>query len=126
MPDRGRGAGPTVDAAAQAYIDDLAPEQRALFDRVHHLVGEVVPSASVTIAYKMPTYVAGDHQLHVAAWRHGLSLYGWREEDATSILARHPRLSSGRGTLRITHEAAADITDAELRQVVAGALGAAR
>ncbi len=30
----------------------------------------------------MPTYVAGGHRLHVAAWRHGLSLYGWREGDA--------------------------------------------
>lgn len=114
-----------VDAAAEAYIDGLAPEPRALFDRVHRLVGEEVPSATVTVAYEMPTYVAGDHQLHVGAWSHGLSLYGWREEDATSVLARHPRLSSGRGTLRITYDAAADITDAELRRIVAGALGAA-
>lgn len=62
----------------------------------------------------------------MAAWRHGLSLYGWREQDAATILARHPDLPSGRGTLRLTHGVAADVTDDELRRVVRGALGVRR
>ena len=126
MPDADTPAAPAVDEAARAYIDALAPDPRALFDRVHHLVGEEAPTASVTIAYDMPTYVVGDQRLHVAAWSHGLSLYGWREADAATILARHPKLSSGRGTLRLTYAAADDVSDDELRRLVRGALDPAR
>ncbi len=39
-----------VDEGAQAYIDVLAPDARALFDRVHGLVLDAVPDTRVTMA----------------------------------------------------------------------------
>jgi len=63
-----------------AYIDAIDVDHRPLFDRVHRLVMEVQPDARVVLSYKMPTYVAGNRQLHVGVWKHGLSFYGWKHD----------------------------------------------
>jgi uncharacterized protein YdhG (YjbR/CyaY superfamily) len=114
--------GPRIEPAAQEYIDAIPPEHRPLFDRLHRLVLEVQPKAEVVLSYKMPTYVAGNHRLHIGAWSHGVSLYGWAEGEDGGLVRRMPELSSGKGTLRITPQAAEQITDDELRAVVRGAL----
>ena len=112
----------TIEPEAQAYIDAIAPEQRPLFDRMDAVIREVHPEVEVGLSYKMPTYRVGERSLHVAVWKHGISLYGWNEGADGGLIARHPELSSGKGTLRITPAAAKDITDDELRAVVRGAL----
>ena len=116
------GDGPRIDPAAKGYIDAIPTDKRAVFDRVHGLVLEVEPAAEVVLSYKMPTYVAGKRRLHVGVWTHGISLYGWREGVDGGFVARHPELSSGKGTLRITTDAAEQITDDELRALIRGAL----
>jgi hypothetical protein len=112
-----------IDPAAQAYIDEIEPEQRTIFDRFRDLVVELHPDVEVTFAYKMPTFVVGDRRLHVAAWKHGMSIYGWSADHDGGIVARRPELSSGKGTLRLPVAAAADISDDELRVLIRGALG---
>lgn len=112
-----------VDAAAQAYVDEIAPEARVLFDRIHGLIVGEFPDVEVGISYRMPVYRRESWSLNVGAWKHGVSIYGFPEECAVSIIERHPELSSGRGTLRITHAAADDISDQELIRIVRGALG---
>jgi hypothetical protein len=111
-----------MDAAVQDYLRALRSDSRALFDRVHDLVLDVCPGVVVVMAYKMPTYVVGDRQLHVAVWKHGLSFYGWDDRHDGGFVARHPELSSGRGTLRLPHTEAGRISDDELRALVQGAL----
>jgi uncharacterized protein YdhG (YjbR/CyaY superfamily) len=111
-----------MDQAAQEYIDAIPPEHRALFDRMHGLVLEVHPDAEVGISYGIPTYKVGKRRLYVGVWKHGISLYGWGEGEDAGFTARHPELSSGKGTLRITPAAAGDITDDELRALVTGSL----
>jgi uncharacterized protein YdhG (YjbR/CyaY superfamily) len=105
-----------------AYIDAIQADRRPLFDRVHRLVLEVQPDADVVMAYKMPTYVAGTRQLHVGVWKHGLSFYGWESAKDGGLVARHPHLDSGKGTLRLPLEEAASISDDELRAFLAAAL----
>ena len=114
-----------IDAAAQTYIDAIAPKQRPLFDRIHQLIVDVAAEAGgveVVMSYKMPTYRVGDRSLHVAAWAHGVSLYGWDEGRDGGFVERHPELSSGKGTLRLRPGDAAEISDDELRAVIAGTL----
>ena len=106
----------------QAYIDAIGATQRPLFDRFEGLIVALYPDVEVALSYKMPTYRVGGRSLHVAAWKHGLSVYGWSEGRDGGILARHPELSSGRGTLRLPIERAADVTDDELRALIRGAL----
>ena len=108
----------------QAYIDAIPTERRPLFDRVHRLIVEVHPEATTVLSYRMPTYVVGDRRLYVGAWRHGVSLYGWDEGRDAGFTERHPELSSGKGTIRLTTAAAALFEDDELRDLVRAALGA--
>jgi uncharacterized protein YdhG (YjbR/CyaY superfamily) len=112
-----------VDAEVQGYVDAIEPANRVLFDRVDGLVRAAYPQVEVVFSYKMPTYRNGKEGLHVAAWKHGISLYGWNAEADGGLAARFPKASSGRGTLKITPEMAADITDDELTALIRGALG---
>ena len=105
-----------------AYIDGIAPDTRALFDRVHRLIVGEFADVEVGISHQMPVYRRGGRSMNVGAWKHGVSIYGWSDQGASSILGRHPELSSGKGTLRITHAAAVDNADEELVELIRGAL----
>jgi uncharacterized protein YdhG (YjbR/CyaY superfamily) len=110
--------------SVQDYLDAISPENRPLFDRVHRLVLDAHPDAETVLSYKMPTYVVGDRRLHVGVWKHGLSFYGWRADHDGGFTARHPELTGDKGTIRLSPEAAAGITDEDLRGLVGGALDA--
>lgn len=112
-----------VDAGAQAYVDGIDPASRALFARVHRLFVGTFPDLDVGISYDMPVFRRGSRGLNVGVWKHGVSIYGCPAEGTSSILERHPELSSGKGTLRITRAVADDISDDELIQLVRSALG---
>jgi len=114
-----------MDDTVRAYVDAIGAQQRPLFDRIHRLILDAYPTAEVVLSYKMPTYKVGGRSLHVAAWKHGVSLYGWDEERDGGFVERHPELSSGKGTLRLRPAQAEVISDRELRAVIIGALGEA-
>src|SRR5436853_6007261 len=104
-----------MDDAVRGYIEAVAPELRPLFDRVCRLVLEAHPEAEVGFSYQMPSYRVGHRRIHVGAWKHGVSLYGWAGGgDALGFAARHPELTSGKGTIRLRPKAAAAIPDDEL------------
>ncbi|MGH9209248.1 MAG: DUF1801 domain-containing protein [Acidimicrobiales bacterium] len=81
------------------------------------------PDTSVTLSYKMPTYTVGRRRIHVGAWRHGVSLYGWGQDRAEAFTARHPRLRTSKGTIQLRPDDAASVTDDELRALIRAALG---
>ncbi len=110
----------TDDVAA--YLDAIDESRRPLFDRVHRLVLDVRPTAHMVLSYKMPTFVAGTRRLHVSVWKHGLSFYGWEHGRDGGLVARHPQLDNGKGTLRLPVGEAAVISDDELRAFLAAAL----
>lgn len=111
-----------MDEAVRRYIDGIDPQNRALFDRVHQLIMDAQPEATVTISYQIPTYRVGKRKLYLAAWKHGVSLYGSGTDRDGGFSERHPDLLSGRATLRLRHDAADAIPDAELRDLAAAAL----
>jgi uncharacterized protein YdhG (YjbR/CyaY superfamily) len=111
-----------MDDSVRDYIEGIDPEYRPLFDRLHRLILEVHPDATVVLSYKMPTYRVGRRRLHVGAWRHGVSLYGWGQDRAADFTARHPQLQTGKGTIQVRPGDAADISDDELRDLIRVAL----
>jgi uncharacterized protein YdhG (YjbR/CyaY superfamily) len=122
-PPRGeRAGGGHVDPAAQEYIDAIAAEHRPLFDRLHRLILAEHPEASVVLSYKMPTYKAGSHRLHLGVWKHGVSIYGLKEDRDGGFTARHPELRSSKGTYQLRQQDADRISDTELRDLVRAAL----
>ena len=111
-----------MDDTVQAYIDGIGPEQRPLFDRLHRLILGAYPTVDIVLSYRMPTYKVDGRSLHVAAWSHGVSLYGWNGERDGGFVERHPEMTSGKGTLRLRSAEAEMISDDELRSVIEGAL----
>ncbi|WP_208972207.1 DUF1801 domain-containing protein [Kineococcus rubinsiae] len=111
-----------VSPEAQRYLDAVADEHRPLLDRLDGLVRGLRPDVTVVLSYGMPTYVAGRSRVHVGVWKHGLSLYGWAADDDGGFCARHPELTTGRGTIRLPTARAGEFTDEELLAVLAGGL----
>lgn len=112
-----------MDDEVQSYIDEIPADRRPLFDRVQSLLLAAFPRAEVRLSYKMPTYQVGERSLHVAAWAHGVSFYGWQADRDGGFAARHPEMSSGRGTIRLRAKDAAGIPDEELTAFFRAALG---
>ena len=107
-----------------AYIDGISPEHRPLFDRLHRLVLGAYPEVQVVLSYKIPTYKVGKNRLFVGAWRHGISLYGWKGDRDGGFTQRHPDLVTSKGTIQLRPADAEAISDDELRDLVRAALGA--
>ncbi|MFE4652114.1 iron chaperone [Streptomyces sp. NPDC056707] len=111
-----------MDKEVRDYIDGIPAEHRPLFDRLHRLILEAHPGAAVVISYGIPTYKVGSRRLHVGAWNHGVSLYGWQQGRDAGFATRHPTLISGRATIRLRPDDAASIPDDELRDLARAAL----
>ncbi|UDY36735.1 hypothetical protein [Dermatobacter hominis] len=112
-----------VPPDVQAYLDGIAPEHRPMWDRVEGLVRSIHPEVELRITYDMPTFVVGDRRLPVGVWKHGLSLYGLHGSNDAGFIARHPDLSSGRGTVKLPTARADEFTDDELRETLTAVLG---
>jgi uncharacterized protein YdhG (YjbR/CyaY superfamily) len=113
-----------MDDAVRDYVDAIPSEHRPLFDRLHRLILEVHPDASVVISYQIPTYKVGRNRLYLGVWKHGVSIYGWRQGRDAGFTARHPELITGKGTIQLRLDDAAGIPDDELRDLVRAALAA--
>jgi uncharacterized protein YdhG (YjbR/CyaY superfamily) len=124
MPSTADGRDAQADEAVQEYIDAIIPEHRPLFDRLHRLILEAQPGATVVLSYQIPTYKVGARRLHVGAWKHGVSLYGWQQGGDAGFTSRHPDLRTSKGTIRLRPQDAAGIADDEFRDLARAALKA--
>lgn len=122
-PQRARGShNKSVDEDVLAYIENIDPAHRPLFDRLHRLILQAHPDAAVALSYQIPAYKVGRRCLYVGAWNHGVSLYGWQQGRDAGFSARHPELTTGKATIRLRPKDAAAIDDDELRDLVRAAL----
>ncbi len=106
----------------RGYIDAIPAEHRPLFDRLHQLILRAHPGVTVVLSYGMPTYKVGDRRVHIGVWKHGISVYGWRQDDDGGFVARHPGLKTSTGTIRLRPEDAAGISDEEFLGLLRAAL----
>ena len=111
-----------LDKAVRDYIDAIPVEHRPLFDRLHGLILRAHPGVTVVMSYKMPTYKAGGHRLLLSAWKHGISIYGWRKDEDGGFVARHPSLKTSTGTIQLRPQDAASISDEEFLGLIRPAL----
>ena len=95
-----------------------------MWDRVEGIARQLHPGVELRITYGMPTFVVGDRHLPVGVWKHGLSLYGLDESNDGGFIARHPELSTGRGTVKLPTGRADDFSDDELKATLRAVLGA--
>jgi hypothetical protein len=84
-----------LGAVSDRFLDDTL--QRFLWSancgfpyHVHHIL-EACPTVEV-FSYKMPTYKMGNRRLHMAAWKHRVSIYGWKAQGNGGFTRCHPEL----------------------------------
>jgi hypothetical protein len=68
-----------MDEAVQRYVDQIAGEHRALFDRVNGLILGAYPDAVVKLSYTMPSYWRGRRKLYVGCGSTGCRCTGGRK-----------------------------------------------
>lgn len=112
-----------MDQSVQEYIDAIPPEFRPLFDRLHGLALQVRPEAEVLLSYGMPCYRVGRRRLFLGVWQHGVSIYGWSRSGGGGFADRHPGLTSGRATIRLRPEDAAEIPDQDFQELIRATFG---
>ena len=111
-----------MDDAVREYVENIGPEYRPLFDRLHGLILAEYPEANVVLSYQMPTYKVGKNRLHLAVWQHGVSIYGWQADSNAGFRERHPDLIHSKTTIRLRPEDAAAIPDSEFSDLIRAAL----
>jgi uncharacterized protein YdhG (YjbR/CyaY superfamily) len=75
-----------TDAAVDAYLDALPAEQRALLQGVRARIAALVPAATETMSYGMPSFkLDGRFLVSYAGWKKHCSLYPLTD----SFLASH-------------------------------------
>ena len=111
-----------MDDAVRRYLEAAPAEQRVLFDRLDALVRKAYPQAGIVLSYQMPTYTVAERRLFVGIWKHGLSLYGWRQERVPTFAERHPDQVGAKGTIKLRPVDLETMTDDELLELVDAAL----
>jgi uncharacterized protein YdhG (YjbR/CyaY superfamily) len=113
----------TRAASVQTYIDAVPSPHRPTLARLMGVITELRPDLTPRLSYNMLCWKTGTNQLFVAAWKHGLSVYGWPQDRELALTQRHPELRIGKGTIRLTPTDAAEVTDDELLDLVRATLG---
>lgn len=93
-----------------------------MFDRLHRLILRAHPGVTVVLSYNIPTYKAGGRRLFLGVWNHGVSVYGWQQDQDGGFVARHPDLKTSTGTIRLWPEDADSISDEEFLGLLRAAL----
>jgi uncharacterized protein YdhG (YjbR/CyaY superfamily) len=67
---------PLVDERVESYLAAVPPEQRQALEQLRAQVRDLVPDATETISYGMPTFkVHGRGVIGYAAWKNHLAIY---------------------------------------------------
>ena len=91
-------------ASVDDYLASLPDEQREVVEQIERRVLRVVPHAERVIRYDMPTWqVEGVSLLHVAAWKHHVSLYPVPPAGDPDLDADLAPYVGGKGTLRLPY-----------------------
>jgi uncharacterized protein YdhG (YjbR/CyaY superfamily) len=112
------GGTTSVDApaAVEAYLAALPATARAEVEAVRARIRAVVPEATESISYGIPTFsLGGRHLIYVAAWKQHFSIYPVPRGDVALQAALAP-YEAGRGTLKFAYGTA--IPDGLVERIV--------
>jgi len=94
---------PTTPTAGTVddYIAAFPPATQDVLQELRRRVHTALPEAEERISYQIPTFVVdGQYVVHIAGWKHHLSIYSIPDGDAALNAALAPYLS-GRGTIKL-------------------------
>lgn len=91
-------------ATHDAYLAAFPPGQRATLERIRGLVRAIVPEATETIGYGIPTFrLHGRNLVHYAGFAHHDSFFPGSAALSDTLEAEVAPWRTGRGTLQFRH-----------------------
>jgi uncharacterized protein YdhG (YjbR/CyaY superfamily) len=87
------------------YLDGLPPAQKAAFERVRAVIGDVVPDAEEGVSYGMPAFIyAGRPLLGFRAAKKHLSIFPFSPAAIEGVKRRLDDFDLAKGTIRFSPE----------------------
>jgi uncharacterized protein YdhG (YjbR/CyaY superfamily) len=90
----------TIADNVGAWIADVPPEHRELFDTLHDLILATLPAAEVALSYNMPAYKVGSRRVSLGRWKGGVVLCTTTAEPVADFRRRHPQFGGGKVTIQ--------------------------
>jgi uncharacterized protein YdhG (YjbR/CyaY superfamily) len=88
-------------AGIDDYISAAPVESQVVLEEIRRRVHDLAPGVEETISYQMPTFrLNGRSVVHVAAWKHHVSLYPVPDSVDGSLADDLAPYASGKGTMR--------------------------
>ena len=92
-----------MSSSIDRYLEELAPDQRAAFERVRAVVRAVAPDAEEGRSYGMPAILhAGRPLLGIQAAKQHLSIFPFSPAVVESVADRLDGFSLSKGTIRFS------------------------
>ena len=81
------------------YLDAVPDSRRPVVDKLHDLIMELYPNASVDMSYRMPTYKAKDGWVAIANQKRYVSLYTCGAHHLAEFKVNNPEIKTGKGCI---------------------------
>jgi len=104
----------------QAYFDAVPENRLPRLQKLHDLVLECFPEATVDMTYKMPTYRYGEGWVAIANQKNYVSLYTCSVEHLAEFKQQYPTYKTGKGC--INFRAKDDLPEAAIKTVIQHAI----
>ena len=92
-------------ASVDDYLASLPEDSRVVVEEIARRVVAVAPGATAVIRYDMPTWqVEGRSLVHVAAWKHHVSLYPVPPEGDAALDRDLAPYAGEKGTMRFPYD----------------------
>lgn len=88
-------------AEVDAWIADLDPADRELYDIVEATILGTGLVDQIAYSYKLPTFKRGNLPVTVARWKGGISLSTREPEPIAAFKARNPQITGGKISVQL-------------------------
>jgi len=109
-----------MNRQVEKYFDAVPEDRRPLVEKLHDLILELYPDATVGLDYKMPTYKVNEGWVALANQKRYVSLYTCGEIHLAQFKKKHPDIPTGKGCINFKPNV--KIPLASVRQVVRHAI----
>ena len=109
-----------TSGAVADYFASVPPTRQTMLQKLHELISELYPAATLDMHYRMPTYRHGEGWVAIANQKHYVSLYTCGYHHIEAFKRAHPGVRTGKGCINFREKDELPLDD--LREVVRHAM----
>jgi len=109
-----------VKRDVEEYLKTAPAERQARIRKIHSMILDLYPGATVDMTYKMPTYRVGEGWVALGNQKQYISVYTCGYHHIEFFRTKHPKVKTGKGCINFRDFE--DIPISDLRDVVRHAI----